>query len=452
MAVANAGSRRTQFCPSGPFGLLGIFERAAPARRCHQEAKCPSIQSFCRLAGPRERGLFKAFADGVEGYTPAMLHLLVSFFLSLFVSLAVIRSSHTHAHLSGDADLSGPQKFHARPVPRIGGLGIYLGLLASAVAAWQQGMSDASLGFALLLCGLPAFGAGLIEDLTKKVSPTKRLLATALSAALAIWVLDATITRSGIAGLDYLLTYSAIAAAVTIVAVAGVANSVNIIDGFNGLSSMCVSLMLLVLGYVAYQVGDIELASWALAGIGASLGFFVWNFPAGLIFLGDGGAYFLGFLFAEISILLIARHPQVSPLFALLVGIYPVFETLFSIYRRRFIRATPPGLPDGIHLHSLIYRRLMRWAIGAQDARTLTRRNSFTAPYLWMLCITSLVPAVLFWNSTPILLGCLVLFCVIYVGLYWRIVRFRTPKWLVFRATGSHARRARAATPPGKHE
>jgi UDP-N-acetylmuramyl pentapeptide phosphotransferase/UDP-N-acetylglucosamine-1-phosphate transferase len=378
-----------------------------------------------------------------------MLHLLVPFFVSLLISLIVIRSSHAHAHLSGDADLSGPQKFHARPVPRIGGLGIYLGMLVSAVVAWQQGLADARLGFALLLCGLPAFAAGLIEDLTKKVSPMKRLLATALSAALAIIVLGAKISHVDIAGLDYLLAFGAVAGASTVVAVAGVANSVNIIDGFNGLSSMCVSLMLLALGYVSYQVGDIELAAWALAGIGAALGFFVWNFPGGLIFLGDGGAYFLGFLFAEISILLIDRHPQVSPLFALLVGIYPVFETLFSIYRRRFIRATPPGLPDGIHLHSLIYRRLMRWAIGARDARTLTRRNSFTAPYLWMLCITSLVPAVLFWDSTPVLLGFLLLFCLTYVGLYWSIVRFRTPVWLVFRDRGG---RARTIDSSGKHE
>ncbi|MGR6800563.1 hypothetical protein ACU6QG_00180, partial [Aeromonas veronii] len=81
---------------------------------------------------------------------------------------------------------------------------------------------------------------------------------------------------------------------------------------------------------VAYQVGDTTLALWALAGVGAAMGFFVWNFPNGLVFLGDGGAYFLGFYLAEIGILLIARNPQVSPLFPLMVCIYPVFETVFS--------------------------------------------------------------------------------------------------------------------------
>lgn len=362
-----------------------------------------------------------------------MSYLLLPFFVSAIVTLLVIRSARTHGHFSADADLSGPQKFHAHPVPRIGGVGMYIGLLACALLAWQQGAGNAKLGVLLLLCGLPAFAAGLIEDLTKKVSPGKRLAATAVSAALAAWLLGAQITRTDIPGMDLLVATTAGAVVVTVFAVAGVANSVNIIDGFNGLSSMCVCLMLLTLAYVAYQVGDLELALWALAGVGAVLGFFVWNFPAGLIFLGDGGAYFLGFFMAEIGILLIARHPQVSPLFALMVCVYPVFETLFSIYRRRFIRATPPGLPDGIHLHSLIYRRLMRWAVGAQDARAITHRNSMTAPYLWMLCTSSLVPALLFWDSTAMLAACMLLFGVTYVALYWRIVRFKTPKWMVFR-------------------
>ncbi|MFY8116409.1 MAG: MraY family glycosyltransferase, partial [Roseateles sp.] len=286
-------------------------------------------------------------------------------------------------------------------------------------------------------CGLPAFGAGLVEDFTKRVSPAKRLLATAVSAALGGTFLGALITRTDIPGLDWVVATTVGATLVTVFVVAGVANSVNIIDGFNGLSSMCVSLMLLVFAYVAYQLGDAELALWALAGVGAILGFFVWNYPAGLIFLGDGGAYFMGFFLAEIGILLIARHAEVSPLFPLMVCIYPVFETVFSIYRRRFLRDASPGDPDGIHLHSLIYRRLMRWAVGARDARALTRRNSMTAPYLWMLCLTSLVPALLFWRSTAMLAACMLVFAVLYVGLYWRIVRFRTPKWLVFRASSS---------------
>ena len=149
--------------------------------------------------------------------------------------------------------------------------------------------------------------------------------------------------------------------------VTGVANSVNIIDGFNGLSSMCAMLILGAVAYVAFQVDDWSVMWLALAGIGALAGFFVWNYPAGLVFLGDGGAYFVGFYVAEVAILLLHRNPQVSPMFPLLACIYPVFETLFSMYRRRVLQDRSPGVPDGIHLHSLIYRRVVRWAAGASQ-------------------------------------------------------------------------------------
>lgn len=370
-------------------------------------------------------------ADDRVGTLKWMLYLLVSFFVAAGVTLLVIHSARSHAHISADSDLDGPQKFHATPVPRIGGVGMFGGLACCVAVAAAVQHRDWRFGGLLLLCGLPAFAAGLIEDLTKRVSPGKRLLATAVSAALGIWLLGATITKTDVPGLDWLVSSGVGAWLATVFAVAGVANAVNIIDGFNGLSSMCVSLMLLVFAYVAYQVGDTTLALWALAGVGAAMGFFVWNFPNGLVFLGDGGAYFLGFYLAEIGILLIARNPQVSPLFPLMVCIYPVFETVFSIYRRKIVREVPPGLPDGIHLHSLIYRRLMRWAIGARDARAMTRRNSTTAPYLWMLCVSSLLPALAFWDSTPMIGACMVLFGLTYVALYRRIVRFKTPKWLV---------------------
>jgi UDP-N-acetylmuramyl pentapeptide phosphotransferase/UDP-N-acetylglucosamine-1-phosphate transferase len=168
----------------------------------------------------------------------------------------------------------------------------------------------------------------------------------------------------------------------------------------------------------------------ALAGAGAVLGFFVWNYPAGLIFLGDGGAYFLGFFVSVLGILLLNRNPQVSPLFPLLMMIYPVFETLFSMYRRRIVKGRPVGMPDGVHLHSLIYRRLLGWAVGRDDAARLTRRSTLTAPYLWLLCMMAVIPSVLFWDDSRVLGACIVLFAIAYLYLYRRLVRFRTPRWL----------------------
>lgn len=360
-----------------------------------------------------------------------MLAFVVAFLCSLLATLWVVHVSRRRGGRSLDHDLSGPQKFHVLPVPRIGGTGIVLGLITASIALVLTRQQEAGvLALQLVACGAPAFVLGLIEDFTKRVSPRIRLIATAVSASFALWFLGAAILRTDIPGLDVIVAMPVGAAVITIFAVTGIANSVNIIDGFNGLASMCVAIMLAALSYVAVQVGDPVIAALSLAGIGAVLGFFLWNFPAGLIFLGDGGAYFLGFLVAELSILLLVRNPDVSPLFPLLVCIYPVFETLFSIYRRKFLRAVPPSMPDGIHLHSLIYRRVLRWAVGDRSAKALTRRNSMTSPYLWVLCMFSVVPAVLFWNNTVVLAVFLGVFAVTYVGLYWRIVRFKSPRWL----------------------
>ena len=359
------------------------------------------------------------------------MHILIAaFVVSLLVTLAAIRWSKTRGGRTLDHDVTGPQKFHARPVARIGGVGIFAGTLCAAVLLWLAAPSYGRLALLLLLCSLPAFGSGLLEDLTKSQSPRRRLFFTAVSAALAIVVVNGVIERTAIPGLDWVVSTSIGAAAVTILAVAGVANSLNIIDGFNGLASMCAFLILASIGYVAFQAGDPVVMWLAIAGSGAVLGFFVWNFPLGLIFLGDGGAYFLGFYVAEVAILLLQRNPSVSPMFPLLVCIYPVFETLFSIYRRSWLRGKPPGMPDGIHLHSLIYRRIMRWAVGDRSAKALTQRNSMTSPYLWALCMLSVIPAMLFWSNTVVLAVCLVVFGVTYVVLYWRIVRFKAPRLL----------------------
>jgi UDP-N-acetylmuramyl pentapeptide phosphotransferase/UDP-N-acetylglucosamine-1-phosphate transferase len=355
--------------------------------------------------------------------------VLMAFALSTAATLWIVRTS---SHTSHDHDLSGPQKFHARPVPRIGGISIFLGLMSAVALVWFNEEKEGRWALMFLASSLPAFLAGLAEDLTKTQSPRRRLFFTAVAAALACWWVDAVITRTDIPGLDWLVSMQWGAVLVTVFVVAGVANAVNIIDGFNGLASMCGVLMLSGLAYVAFQVGDTTIAWLAVAGVGAVLGFFVWNFPAGLIFLGDGGAYLLGFYIAELAILLLHRNPSVSPMFPLLLCIYPVFETLFSIYRRRILRGVPVGMPDGAHLHSLIYRRFMRWAVGERDARAMTRRNSMTSPYLWALCSLSVIPAMLWYHSTAIQASFIFLFALSYLLLYWRIVRFKAPRWLVF--------------------
>lgn len=359
-----------------------------------------------------------------------MSSFLISFIASALLTLFVIKHARLHSSAL-DTDLLGVQKVHARAVPRIGGVGIFLAVVFSGAIATLRAPAIGQGILLLLLCSSLAFAGGVVEDLTKKVSVSRRLLLTMAAAAMGYFLLDARIERLDWISSVWSLSYVWISLPLTVLAVAGIANAINIIDGFNGLATVVTICMLLSLAYVALQVNDTFVLVAALIVAGAAAGFLIWNYPAGWIFLGDGGAYFLGFMLGELAVLLVIRNPQVSTWYAALLLIYPVFETLFSAYRRLFLRGQSPGTPDGIHLHSLIFRRLVLWAVGRRDARALTRRNALTSPYLWLLSLMAVIPATLFWQHTWVLMSFCLLFVVSYVWLYARIVRFKSPRWMI---------------------
>jgi len=195
---------------------------------------------------------------------------------------------------------------------------------------------------------------------------------------------------------------------------------------------MCVLMMLLAIACVALQVGDELILSSALIGAGAVLYFFVWNFPSGLIFLGDGGAYLLGLYLEELAVPLLHRNPGGSPIFTLLLCAYPIFESIFTRCRCRFVRGVATGAPGGIRPHTLIHRRLVYGWEDHPPERRQTQRNSRTSRYLAVLCLLSVIPAVLWWNDTAVLTVFLFLFMGLCVLLCASIVRFGTPKRLVF--------------------
>ena len=365
-----------------------------------------------------------------------LLSLILSFVLASMVTGSLIVSGHRHAHWSADHDLSGPQKMHAVAVPRVGGIGIAVGWYAGLLGLFLHNRSLVWPLVYFLACSAPCFAFGLQEDFTKAVSPRRRLVGAALSGVLGIFFLNAVIVRTAIPGLDALVQGSFVfAACLTVLLVAGVVHAVNIIDGMNGLASMSVAMMLLALGWIGHQVGDELVFGVAMAAAGGVLGFFVWNFPRGLVFLGDGGAYLLGFLVIELGLVLLQRNPQVSPFAPLAIIIYPVFETVFTMYRRKMLKGKAVGLPDGIHLHTLLYRRVLRQAFGAAGGTAeLARRNSMTSPYLWGLNLLAVLPAAVFWNSSPALLSAMAVFGLAYLALYWSIVRFCFPVWLAPRS------------------
>ena len=354
--------------------------------------------------------------------------LIIAFFISFITLFLIVRYSHLHIHLTADSDLSGVQKFHAMVVPRIGGIGILFGIFGAFLFRNFQNSEVGSFGLTLTVCALPAFLAGLLEDITKKIGVKFRLLATIFSAALAGLLLNSWLTSIQVIGIDNLiLVLPSFAIALTCLGVAGVANSFNIIDGYNGLTSMVAVTILSGIAYVAFQVQDSLIMVSALAMAGALLGFWIWNYPRGLIFLGDGGAYLIGFWIAELSILLTSRHTEVSKWFPLLLCIYPIFETIFTIYRRAILKCKHPGMPDALHLHQLIFRRVVFRSKDIQDINLRTQRNANTSPYLWVLNLFAVLPAILFWQNHVILKVFSLAFLFIYLWVYWKIVRFKTP-------------------------
>jgi UDP-N-acetylmuramyl pentapeptide phosphotransferase/UDP-N-acetylglucosamine-1-phosphate transferase len=358
-----------------------------------------------------------------------MLSIFASFIVALGVTMLVVKFAKKITSML-DLDLDGIQKIHAVPVPRIGGLGIFVASVAGCGAVYANS-PEVSIAIGLLICSaVPAFGAGIVEDFTKRVRPMKRLMFTMLSAGFAFFALDAAVIRTGNELIDQLLGYTWLALPLTVFAVAGVANAVNIIDGFNGLAGAVTIFMLLSMAYVAHAVGDQFVMGASLIMVGAIAGFFVWNYPHGMIFMGDGGAYFIGFMLGELAVLLVARNPAVSPWYVVLLLIYPLVETIFSIYRRKVIRGVSPGLPDGVHLHMLVFKRMVRWSICSKEARAVTRRNSRTSPYLWLLSLMAVVPATMLWSQTLPLFILSALFAATYVWLYWKIVRFNVPVYL----------------------
>ena len=347
----------------------------------------------------------------------------VALLASFLTCLILVLTKKWHGSLSMDSS-TGIQKVHTSPTPRIGGIGIAIGVLAG-FAASSHGIAAAekrAILSAILLAGIPAFIFGLLEDLTKKVSVKTRLLATMASGILGWGITGVSVTHADAPGLDFLLGFTLISVLFTAFAVGGIANSVNIIDGLNGLASGTSIIMLAAFGIIARQVGDIPLAFTCLVIAGAVFGFFLINWPLGKIFLGDGGAYFLGFTLAWIAVLLPERNSSISPWTSFLICLYPVLEVAISVIRRSSRAGYSPAQPDLSHLHSLANKR---WGKKIFSKFPKSIQNSFTSSFLWIyaaipcsLAITS------YKNGIQIIFSFMIsIFC--YIIFYNKLAFFR---------------------------
>ncbi len=347
---------------------------------------------------------------------PAFLTIVATFVATFLATGAVRHLSMLH-RFGHDKD-EGVQKFHTQTTSRLGGMGLIVGFFVSVASAVKTMPEVASLGGWLLIACIPVFAGGLIEDLTHKVSPGMRLVLAMASSLFVLFVLGVGVRRTDIFWIDYLLQIQPIFVVLTVLVVSGFINATNIIDGFHGLASGTMAIVLLGLAALAHQAADWTMVNLCLITFAVVMGFFFWNWPLGKIFLGDAGAYILGFWVIQLGLLIVNRCTNLSPMAPLLVGLYPIVETLFSMYRRKFVRSHPMGHPDSLHLHTLLFRRVVS-------------SNYKVAPYLWTLTLVNAVIAYEFAENTSALLGFMLGFAAFYVLLYTKLVRFETPKLLL---------------------
>jgi UDP-GlcNAc:undecaprenyl-phosphate/decaprenyl-phosphate GlcNAc-1-phosphate transferase len=413
--ISNAPELALQVCQEAERQSAGNLPGAAQCKSASNESLALSIAAVASkidgAAIPR------------HGLLPAIV--LMAAIISFIFCFLIVRFDRLHSRFSHDKTGIGPQKFHAVPTARIGGVAIAaaLGISVPVIDALGWLRPAAADGLAMLsLAAIPAFAGGFAEDVTKRFGVLARLMLTIAAGVIASLLVGATLDRLDVPGFDALLQWPIFAIAFTAFAVGGVANAINIIDGYNGLVGGYAIIVLAALGWVSAQVGDQVVLTASLIMLGALLGFLVWNFPGGRIFLGDGGAYLLGFWLAELSVLIVVRNPEVSPWFPLLLLAYPVFETIFSIYRRKFLHGENPGHPDALHLHQLIYRSLARTPV-LRDRDAINRHHRAVAWRIWAGSAAFIAPALIFWSSTQALVIFAITFCAGYVSLYFLLLQ-----------------------------
>ena len=345
-------------------------------------------------------------------FSSIILPSAIGFGATFLISVAIVLTKSLHGSLSLDESV-GVQKFHSAPTPRIGGIALAGGFFVT----WFFMPDGLQRIWALIgLAGVPALAFGLIEDFTKRVSALWRMLATIFAGLLFCIATGTAISSVDIWGIDALLAIPTLSLAFTAIGIAGVANSFNIIDGFHGLASGTLVIILLSFAIVGLRIGDDFLVFATLVMAAIVAGFLVVNFPLGKLFLGDGGAYFAGFVVAVLAVMLPSRNPEVSPWISMLILAYPITEIMVSIFRRFFSEDGSPSMADSNHLHHAIHRSLSERVAHAFELPK--HKNPLTGFLMWMMPMLTLIVVIFCGLDSSSAIGFLALFVVVYLIIY----------------------------------
>ncbi|AIE61384.1 glycosyltransferase family 4 protein [Bacillus methanolicus] len=322
-------------------------------------------------------------------YTQAVIAFFVSLITVLIVTPFVIKL----AIKIGAVDKPNARKVHSKLMPRLGGLAIFIGVIAGYFAGgvYNEKVTAISLGAILIVL------IGMLDDkyeLSAKVKFAGQLLVAALIVASGLKMDFVSIPYIGKFQLGF-WSYP-----ITVLWIVGITNAINLIDGLDGLSAGISAIGIATIAIMAASAGKMLIFTLSVILLGSIIGFLFYNFHPAKIFMGDTGALFLGY---SISILSLLGLYKSVTLFSFLVPIIilgvPVFDTTYAIIRR-IVNKKPISAPDKSHLH----HRLL--ALG------LSHRNTVLAIYAFGILFSIsaiLVSESTLWGTIFIIFGLLVI-------------------------------------------
>lgn len=327
----------------------------------------------------------------------------IAFLAALFVSILITPGVIKFAAATGAMDKPDARKVHKKPIPRIGGIGIYAAFMVSVILttimADIEGESLKEI-IGLIVSGSFIVFVGIVDDY-KNLAAKRKLLGQIIAAMILVLLFDVRIDFITDPLGDYIyLEWFAVP--VTIFWLVGLTNTVNLIDGLDGLAAGVASIAAITIMLVALKQSFLLVAILTAALAGAACGFLFYNSHPARIFMGDTGSMFLGFMLAGISVIGAVKSTTtialVVPILALGV---PILDTAFAIIRR-LLGGQPIFKPDKGHLHhrllsigftqrQAVYLMYVISALLGLSAVAMTEVNSQIAMVLMIIIVVAIL-------------------------------------------------------------
>ena len=292
---------------------------------------------------------------GTESIEASFLSIfaLISFFIFLLVS------KYSHKIRGGallDKDFLKPQAFHDIPITRSGGVAAIISISIFFVIYY---LLYSKILYDYIFISYSMFLVGFLDDLKINIKPSKRLTIMVLLLFLFIYILPIKIFNIDIPFLIPFMSNHILSSVFVLLCFLFVINGANLIDGFNGLLSINLIIINIILAYINMNNENFEFAVLLISQIIILLSFLLFNFPSAKIFLGDSGAYLFGALTSLNTIITNNLNPKISSFFFCTLLFYLFFEVFFSFFRKLKHRKSPI-YPDNKHLHMLSFYKISR--------------------------------------------------------------------------------------------